>query len=63
MCCDVTICFEEVGKDLCDGACDETCFVVYEVCKVFIIYSCVDLLDDGSLKKVTKVECAYGFIV
>ena len=63
MCRDVTVCFEEGGEDLLDGACKYTNLVVYEVCKKFGIYSCVDFLDDGEFNKVANVEFTYGFLV
>ena len=63
MCRDIDICFEEGGEDLWDVACEETGFVVYEVCKAFRIYSCFDFLDDGAFETIAKVECAYDSLV
>ena len=63
MCRDISVRFKKGGKDLWDGAFEETGFFVYEICKAFGIYRCIDFQDDGAFDKVGKVECAYGLLV
>ena len=51
------------GEDLWDGACEDTGFVVDEVCEALGIYSCIYLIDGVAFDKVTKVGCAYVFLM
>ena len=61
--CDIAVHVKKVDEDLWYGACEETGFVVNEVCEAFRIFICVGFLDDGTFDKITKFECAYGFLV
>ena len=63
LCRDVAVCFEDGGEDLWDGSCEDTGFVLYQVCKAFGIYICIGFLDDGTFDKFAKVECAYSFLL